>query len=52
MRVAPAPLYNNASDVREFVLLLARVVRELRAEGGAGVGGGAAGAGGAPTAPA
>jgi kynureninase len=33
MRVAPAPLYNSAEDVRCFVVELVAVVAELRKEG-------------------
>jgi len=32
MRVAPAPLYNTAADVLEFVLTLKKVVAELKAK--------------------
>lgn len=31
MRVAPTPLYNCASDVHQFVTILAKVVAEIRA---------------------
>jgi kynureninase len=33
MRVAPAPLYNSAEDVRSVVVELLAVVAELRKEG-------------------
>jgi hypothetical protein len=34
MRVSPAPLYNTAADVAEFVRVLRAVVTEVAAGGG------------------
>jgi kynureninase len=39
MRVAPAPLYNSAKDVHEFVSILRDVVAEVRKAMAAGEGG-------------